>query len=94
MDKLVENKMKWDEISRAEGIRESAQDMLKIIEAYMHIIYSDYNFLNVIEDIVMECENLLDIDYANKSGETTVEEYEEIHWNIQGLFERLYDMGY
>jgi hypothetical protein len=94
MNTLVENKMKWDEISRAEDIRESARDMLKIIEAHMHIIYSDFTFLKVIEDIAMECENLLDIDYANKSGEITVEEYEEIHWNIQGLFEKLYDMGY
>ena len=91
---VVENKVKWDEISRAEDIRESAQDMLKIIEAHMHIIYSDSTFLNIIELIAMECEHLLDIEYSNKPVETTLEEYKEIYWNIQDLFEMLYDMGY
>ena len=91
---MVENKVKWDEISRAEDIRESAQDMLKIIEAHMHIIYSDSTFLNIIELIAMECEHLLDIEYSNKPVETTLEEYKEIYWNIQDVFEMLYDMGY
>lgn len=94
LDKMVENKMKWDEISRAENIRESAQDMLKIIDAHMHIIYSDFTFFKKIELIAMECENLLDIEYMNEPVETTLEKYKEIYWNIQDLFEMLYEYGY
>lgn len=94
MNALVENKMRWDDISRAEDIRESAQDMLKIIEAHMHIIYSDFTFLKVIEHIAIECENLLDVEYMNEPVEKTLEEYTEIYSNIHDLFEQLYDMGY